>query len=288
MKTKILVTGSKGQLGSEIRFLESNFSDFELHYTDVAELDITSLEAINSYIENVFKPDYIINCAAYTAVDKAEDEPELAALINKDASANLAKACQANNITLVHVSTDYVFDGKQHLPYIETDAYSPNSVYGRTKQAGEEAIIASECEFFIFRTSWLYSTFGNNFVKTIQRLAKDREQLSVLFDQVGSPTYARDLAQAILDVITQRINGNRNSGIYHFSNEGVCSWFDFAQQIVKLSNINCHILAIRSEEFPQKANRPFYSVMDKSKIKNDFKLQIPYWFDSLQTCIEEM
>lgn len=287
MKIKVLVTGANGQLGSEIKASASAYPNLQFIYTDVDDLDITNLESLNAFIEGVGDLHYIINCAAYTAVDKAEDEPELAELINAGACENLAKICKKNKTRLIHVSTDYVFNGNNHEPYIETDASSPNSVYGSSKRNGEKFVEGIAPEYLIIRTSWLYSSFGNNFVKTIQHLATDREELNVLFDQIGTPTYARDLADTILEIASQKGTAEGfHSGIYHFSNEGVCSWYDFALEIVELSNLQCNLHPIRSAQFPQKANRPAYSVLDKTKIKTNFNIQIPHWKQSLKICID--
>ncbi len=286
MKRKVLITGANGQLGSEIKACSPKYLNNAFIYTDVADLDITNPASLENFIKTTGKLDYIVNCAAYTAVDKAEDEPELAELINATACKNLADICKKHAIRLIHISTDYVFDGKNYTPYEETDSTSPNSSYGRTKRNGEIHVAEIAPEFIILRTSWLYSSFGNNFVKTIQKLARNRDDLNVLYDQIGSPTYARDLAISILEIIEGCDNGKKFiSGIYHFSNEGVCSWYDFAKEIIELSKISCDIHPIRSAQFPQKANRPAYSVMDKAKIKNTYQIQIPFWKDSLKDCI---
>jgi len=283
---QILVTGSNGQLGSEIRQLENQYPDFSFTYTDVEELDLTDEKAIDVFLKST-PFDFCINCAAYTAVDKAEDDRELARLINATAVESLSKACASHNTLLVHISTDYVFDGTNYRPYVETDPPSPNSYYGLTKHEGEEAVKRFAGNGLIIRTAWLYSSFGNNFVKTMLRLGKERDTLGVVADQIGTPTYAGDLARAILDILS----GEKfKSGveIYHYSNEGVISWYDFAQTIMRESGTSCIVNAIESKDFPAKANRPFYSVLNKAKIKKDFGLKVPYWLDSLKLVLEQL
>lgn len=278
MTKNILITGSNGQLGSEMRVL-SEKSSHQFFFTDVAELDITDKASIMQFVaENEIN--IIVNCAAYTNVDKAEDDVELADKINHLAVRNLAEVCAERNALLVHISTDYVFDGTKNTPYIETDPTSALGVYGRTKLDGENAVIRSGCEHLIVRTSWLYSTFGNNFVKTMKRLTSEKESLKVVFDQVGTPTYAGDLAKAILEIIeAEKYQGN--SGVYHFSNEGVCSWYDFAIEIRDLFGNQCDIQPCHSDEFPSKVTRPNFSVLDKTKIKSTFGLKIPHWKEAL-------
>ena len=279
MTKNILITGSNGQLGSEIRMLSEN-SEHRFFFTDVAELDITDRDVIDGYIaEN--KIDTIVNCAAYTNVDKAEDDVELADKINHLAVKNLAEASKKYDVELVHISTDYVFDGTKNFPYLETDPTAPLGVYGKTKLDGENAVINSGCAYLIIRTSWLYSAFGNNFVKTMRRLTVEKESLKVVFDQVGTPTYAGDLAHAILKIIESGKLSD-NSGIYHFSNEGVCSWYDFAIEIRDLFGNKCDVQPCHSDEFPSKVTRPKYSVLDKTKIKETFGLKIPHWKYSLE------
>lgn len=281
--SKILITGSNGQLGSEIRKLSAD-SDHEFCFTDVAELDITDVAAIEKFVdENAI--DLIVNCAAYTNVDKAEDDAETADRINHLAVKNLAEISMKYDISLIHISTDYVFDGSKNTPYVETDATAALGVYGRTKLAGEIAVTDSGCKYLIIRTSWLYSSFGNNFVKTMRRLTSEKESLNVVFDQTGTPTYAADLAKTILEIIETE-NYNSTSGIYHFSNEGVCSWYDFAIEIRNLFGNECNIQPCHSDEFPAKVKRPNFSVLDKTKIKQTFGLKIPYWKDSLKVCTE--
>lgn len=279
----ILVTGANGQLGSEIKVLGAASADRYI-YTDVAELDITDAEAVKTFAaqEHI---DVIINCAAYTDVERAEDNEAAAHMINCTAAKNLAEAAAANNGLLIHISTDYVFNGNSHMPYTEEDATDPLGVYGRTKRAGEVAIEQSGCRYLIFRTSWLYSEYGRNFVKTMMKLTAERENLSVVFDQAGTPTYAADLARAIFDIVEGR-KYEGNWGIYHFSDEGVCSWYDFACEIAAAAGNNeCKITPCRTWEYPVKAARPHYSVLDKSKYKRTFGASIPHWRDSAKKCI---
>lgn len=279
---RILVTGSEGQLGRSLQIAAVN-SGNEYVFTDVKGLDITDAKAVDSIIKsNCFE--VIINCAAFTDVERAEDQEEIAARINGEAPGNLARAARDNDITLIHISTDYVFDGKSNTPLSEDSAVAPSSAYGRTKLLGEKAIAESGCKALIIRTAWLYSEFGRNFVKTIIRLSKERESLSVVFDQIGSPTYALDLAEALVYIVDNRLYKGR-VGIYHYTNEGVCSWYDFAKMAVKFAGDKaCNIQPCRSTEYPSKVTRPSYSVLDKSKIKNTFNLKIPYWADSLRKC----
>ena len=281
----ILITGSNGQLGSEIRAIASLFPEYKFIYTDVAELDLTKSEDVDSFFK-VNEISVCINCAAYTAVDKAEDDREFAMLVNYKAVENLAQLCSKYNVLLIHVSTDYVFNGRHFKPYEEIDPPAPDSYYGLTKLKGEEAVLEFAQKAVIIRTSWLYSSFGNNFVKTMIRLGKERDELGVVADQVGTPTHAADLAKAILNIV-QKTGNNTITEIYHYSNEGVISWYDFAKAIMKEANINCNVKAIESKDFPAKANRPFYSVLNKTKLKNDFQIEVPYWLDSLKIMINE-
>ncbi len=287
MKT-ILITGSKGQLGSEIHKLSDNYSNFKFIFTDVKELDITNENQVFEFYEKE-NFDFIVNCAAYTAVDKAETEIELAKKINITGVKNLAKLSAKKNIPIIHISTDYVYDGQSFKPYKESEKTNPQSAYGRTKLEGEKELQCVE-KHIIIRTSWLYSTFGNNFVKTMLRLGKERDSLNVVFDQVGTPTYAEDLAQAILQILdlSKSDINNFKSGIYHYSNEGVCSWYDFAVEIMKISKTDCKIFPIETKDFPTPAKRPNYSLLDKSKIKNTFNINIPHWSESLKNCISEI
>ena len=281
----ILITGANGQLGNEMR-IKSAESDDRYIFTDVAELDITSTSAVEAFVaEN--KVDVVVNCAAYTAVDNAEDDEATADKINHQAVANLATACAKHNATLIHISTDYVFGGDNCKPYTEEAQTAPLGVYGRTKLAGERAAADSGCRYIIIRTAWLYSEFGRNFCKTMRSLTSTKPALKVVFDQVGSPTYAADLAETIVHIISTRQTDK--VGIYHYTNEGVCSWYDFAVEIARQSgNTACHIEPCHSEEFPTKASRPHYSVLDKTKIKATFGISIPHWQHSLSRCIENL
>lgn len=280
----ILVTGANGQLGSELRKIGFGAVD-EVFFTDVAELDITDYAAVEKFVKDN-EIDTIINCAAYTSVDKAEEEPELAAKINTEAVANLAKAAAKEDCLLIHISTDYVFDGTGIVPYTEKDKPCPVSVYGRTKLAGEQAILKSGCFHIIIRTAWLYSTFGNNFVKTMIRLAGERPEITVVSDQVGTPTYAGDLARAIVNIMRneERIE---HEGVYHFSNEGICSWYDFAKEIIRLSGKECKVIPVTTAEYPTKTKRPAYSVLDKAKIKHILGIEVPEWKEALGRMMEE-
>lgn len=276
MQDNILITGAKGQLGLELSKLLP-----EAILTDVAELDITNLQAVKTFVQD-HQIATIINCAAYTAVDKAEDDVELAEKINVLGPENLAKT----GCKIVHVSTDYVFDGLGYKPYEPTDETKPISVYGKTKRAGELAVLENASSAIIIRTAWLYSPYGNNFVKTMRRLGSERETLNVVADQVGTPTYAGDLAQAIYEIIPQIRDGQKT--VYHFTNEGVCSWYDFARKIMELSELNCQVNPIPSSAYPTKATRPFYSVLSKESIKQDFGIKIAHWEDGLKRCLKEM
>ncbi|MBK7213843.1 MAG: dTDP-4-dehydrorhamnose reductase [Bacteroidales bacterium] len=283
---KILVTGSNGQLGNEIRELASEYPNYRFLFTDVAELDITDEATVNAFIA-ADKPDVIINCAAYTAVDKAETQEDMAFLINAKAAAILAKAAKKHYAFLVHVSTDYVFDGRGHLPLSETDATNPLSVYAKSKFQGEEEIKQHASKAMIIRTSWLYSPFGGNFIKTILKYGAERDSLRVVFDQVGSPTYARDLAHAILENLQEAAQDN-GTNIYHFSDEGVTSWYDLAIAILEMSTIKCKVEAIVTAEYPLPAVRPYYSVLNKEKFKKKFTYTIPHWRSSLAECLKRM
>ena len=279
----ILITGSNGQLGSEIREISDRYENYNFVFTDVEELDLTISEDIDSFFTDN-KIDVCVNCAAYTAVDKAEDEIGLAMLVNSTAVDNLSKVCNNNGTLLFHISTDYVFNGKHFMPYSETDTVSPDSQYGLSKLKGEEAVMLNCDKAIIVRTSWLYSSHGNNFVKTLIKLGNEKDQLSVVSDQVGTPTYAADLAEAIMVMIAS-FDETKPKEIYHFSNEGAISWYDFGKAIMKLSNIECAINPIDSKDYPSKANRPFYSVLSKSKIKKHYGVNVPYWEDSLRRMI---
>lgn len=280
----ILVTGCNGQLGNEMQLLEKLHPEHTYFNTDVAELDITNREAIEQFMgDNAI--DGIVNCAAYTAVDKAEENQEFCHLLNADAPGFLAEAIEKSGGWMIQVSTDYVFDGTNHKPYVETDPVCPNSTYGRTKLAGEQAVLNNCKKSMIIRTAWLYSTFGNNFVKTMIRLGREKAELGVIFDQIGTPTYAHDLAVAIFAAISNGVV----SGIYHFSNEGVISWYDFTKAIHRIAGIStCHVRPLHTEEYPTPAARPHYSVLDKTKIKQTYNIEIPYWEESLEVCVNKL
>ncbi len=283
--TKILVTGSNGQLGSEIQELSNNY-DYTFYFTDRKTLDISNEQDIKLFVESN-NINTIINCAAYTAVDKAESDEKNADKINHLAVKYLAQIAKDKNIKLIHVSTDYVFNGEAHKPYIESDTTNPNGVYGKTKLHGEVALQDINPEnSIIIRTSWVYSSFGANFVKTMLRLGKERDSLGVIFDQVGTPTYARDLAKAILDILP--LIKNEKVSIYNYSNEGVLSWYDFAKEIMRMAKLNCKINPIETKEYPTPATRPHYSLLNKAKIKEEFGITIPFWKDSLDECLKIM
>jgi dTDP-4-dehydrorhamnose reductase len=280
----ILITGCNGQLGNEMQLQAAKNTQYNYFFTDVAELDITNRDAVVSFVKDN-EIDCIVNCAAYTAVDKAEENEELANLLNNIAPGYLAEAVETRGGALIQISTDYVFDGTAHIPYKETESTCPNSVYGRTKLAGEQNAQAHCKNTVIIRTAWLYSTFGNNFVKTMIRLGKEKEQLGVIFDQIGTPTYAGDLADAIMTVINKGIV----PGVYHFSNEGTISWYDFTKAIHRIAGINtCKVNPLHTEEYPTPAARPHYSVLDKTKIKQTYGIEVPYWEDSLAECIAKL
>ncbi len=299
----VLVTGGSGQVGSEIRTLvvqgKAKASlpkingaevltsvDTNYYFTDRSSLDITNPHAIKEFAERN-SIDTIINCAAYTAVDKAEEDEENADKVNHLAVKYLSEVAKERAISLIHISTDYVFDGKAHMPYKEDDTTNPNGVYGRTKLDGEKVMQEiNPSNSIIIRTSWVYSSFGSNFVKTMLRLGRERDELGVIFDQVGTPTYARDLAKSILEILP-KIN-NQNVAIYHYSNEGVCSWYDFAKEIMRMAKLSCNINPIETKEYPTPATRPHYSILNKSKIKEDFGIMIPYYKDSLDKCLKQL
>lgn len=280
----ILITGANGQLGNEMRVVSAEQEQLTYHFTDVAELDICDIEAIERYVVD-HAIDCIVNCAAYTNVNKAEEDTELCDKLNHLAPANLARVAVKHQIGLIHVSTDYVFNGEHYVPYKEDEPTCPNSVYGATKLAGEQAILSIHPEAVVIRTAWLYSTFGNNFVKTMLRLGSEREELGVVFDQIGTPTYARDLARTIQHIMVKGIV----PGIYHYSNEGVCSWYDFTKMIFALGGITtCQLKPLHTDEYPTPAARPHYSVLDKTKIKQTYGIDVPYWVDSLRECISSV
>ena len=280
----ILVTGCNGQLGNEIQLLEKENPQHCFFNTDVEELDITDQLAVEQFVAQN-KIEGIINCAAYTAVDKAESNKELCTSLNTVAPAYLAAVIDKRNGWMIHISTDYVFDGTKHTPYVEEDTPCPNSVYGSTKLAGELGVRKFCKKAMIIRTAWLYSTFGNNFVKTMMRLGMEKEKLGVIFDQIGTPTYARDLAVVIMTAINKGIQPD----VYHFSNEGVISWYDFTKAIHRIAGINtCHVKPLHTTEYPTPASRPAYSVLDKTKLKNAYGIEIPYWEESLTECIKKL
>jgi dTDP-4-dehydrorhamnose reductase len=284
---KIWVTGSKGQLGTELFLQSSYLKNDTFFFTDIEELDLTERPSVLAFY-NANLPDIIVNCAAYTNVDKAESEIEKAYLLNRDVPSLLSDLASKNNAILIHISTDYVFDGKSKIPYTEEDQTSPQSVYGKSKLEGEKAVLKSP-KNIVIRTSWLYSAHGTNFVKTMLRLGKEKKELGVVSDQIGSPTYAGDLADAILHILDKlSVSGKNFSGIYHYSNEGECSWYDFAKKIMEIAGLNCLVIPITTEQYPLPAQRPAYSVFSKSKIKESFGLPIPYWKDSLAVCIRKL
>ncbi len=286
----VLVTGSNGQLGSELKELIQhstfNIQHFNFHFTDKNILDITNKDSIESFC-HTNTIEVIINCAAYTAVDKAEEDTFNADKVNHVAVRYLAEIAKEKNIKLIHISTDYVFDGTNYKPYNEIDSVNPQGIYGKTKLDGENAMFHVNLKnSMIIRTSWVYSSFGTNFVKTMLKLGREREELGVIFDQVGTPTYARDLAKTILDILP-KLN-NSQTEVFHYSNEGVCSWYDFAKAIFEITNIDCVVNPIETIEYPTPANRPHYSLLNKAKIKNEYNITIPYWRDSLKQCLTNM
>ena len=281
----ILVTGGNGQLGSELKEIAPNYQDYNFLFTDVKDLDITNHTDVAAFVE---KNDItvIINCAAYTAVDKAEEQEDLANAINHLAVANFAQIAKDKNIRLIHISTDYVFDGSNHKPYVETDIPNPQSVYGKTKLEGELAMQQiNPANSIIIRTSWVYSKCGNNFVKTMLRLAETRDEISVVVDQIGTPTNAADLAEAILNILPQV--SNETLELFHYSNEGVCSWYDFAKAIFEIKRIDIKIVNVQNKEYPTISKRPSFSVLNKTKIKNKFKISIKNWVEALQNTLNE-
>jgi len=286
---RVLITGSNGQLGSEIKELASDYEKLECIFKDLPDLDICDTEALNTFIIDE-KINAVINCAAYTAVDKSENEELIAKKVNSEGVLNLANALKKVDGKLIHISTDYVFDGNHSQPYKESDPVSPVGVYAETKRAGELSVLNCCIDAIVIRTSWLYSFYGNNFVKTMLRLGNDKESIQVVFDQVGTPTYAKDLAKTCLDILSENssVGISKNGNLYHYSNEGVTSWFDFAISIMELGGVNCIVKPIQTKDYPTLAKRPNYSVLNKFKIKTDFKIEIPYWRDSLKDCIEKI
>lgn len=285
---RILVTGKNGQLGSSVAKVAKGYPQYNMTFVGRNELDLSQAQSIKEYFKTK-TVDIIINCAAYTAVDKAESEPELADQINHLAVKQLAQITKDQNAILIHISTDYVFNGQRHKPYVETDLVDPINVYGQTKLRGEQAIHTVKPKWIIIRTSWLYSEFGNNFVKTMLRLSKEKENLNIIYDQVGSPTYAVDLAEAIFNILSRHLKLVKKSPeTLHYTNEGVISWYDFAKTIFELSNNNCHVTPIGVKDYPTSAKRPNYSVLNKFKVKQSYNLNIPFWRDSLETCLKEL
>ncbi|MDD2797711.1 MAG: dTDP-4-dehydrorhamnose reductase [Bacteroidales bacterium] len=283
----ILITGAYGQLGSELKVASEYFPQFAYFFTDADTLDICNKEAINDFVVKN-KINYIINCAAYTAVDKAETDSELCYKINRDAVRNLGEVATAHGAAVIHVSTDYVFNGQNFKPYTEEDAVCPQSVYGESKLAGEQELMRVCADAAIVRTSWLYSSFANNFVKTMIRLGNERDSLGVIFDQIGTPTYAADLAEALLKIAAFAEEKELVSGIYHYSNEGVCSWYDFAKKIHRMAAVHCEVKPIETTDYPTPAARPHYSVLNKKKIKTTFGIAIPHWEESLSECVAKL
>lgn len=283
----ILVTGANGQLGSEIKELADIYNKNKFVFADLPDLDICDYTALFNYVVE-HKIEVIINCAAYTAVDEAETDIDIAEKVNAIAVENLVKVMQSVKGKLIQISTDYVFDGTNHIPYVESDIVNPLGVYGSTKLNGEKKVLSANINGIVIRTSWLYSSFGNNFVKTMLRLGNERPNLNVIFDQVGTPTYAKDLAVACLEILSNNEDLTSNGKLYHFSNEGVASWYDFAKAIMELGNVSCYIKPIESKDYPTPAKRPFYSLLNKGKIKSDFQIEIPYWRDSLKECIQKL
>lgn len=284
----IIVTGSNGQVGSELRALAKAYPHFQFHFTGVKELDITQAEKVETFFAQ-HQPTYCINCAAYTAVDKAETEKELAQQINVLGAQYLAQACAKYHTQFFHLSTDYVYHNQQNTPFKEEDPTHPQSVYAHTKLAGDDIALREHPQTMVLRTSWVYSSFGHNFVKTMIRLGTEREELGIVFDQIGTPTYARDLAAAILQLIQQKENGQLSEeqlkGIFHYSNEGVSSWYDFALAIFELENITCRVKPIETTAYPTPASRPPFSVLNKHKFTSTFGITIPHWRESLKACL---
>jgi dTDP-4-dehydrorhamnose reductase len=283
MKT-IWITGSKGQLGTELLARQSLLKDYQIFATDIAELDLRDSNAVNDFIKKI-KPVFIINCAAYTAVDNAEQDQKNAFSINRDVPAILTSAAKLNNSRLIHISTDYVFDGASSHPYLESDATNPQTVYGKSKLDGELEVIKVK-DNIVIRTAWLYSAHGNNFVKTMLRLGIEKDEIGVVNDQIGSPTWAGDFAMAVINLIgySDKVPG----GTYHFVNTGICSWYDFALEIMKLAGLPCKVNPLKTSEYPRPAKRPAYSVLSTEKIRSTLNISIPGWKESLQKCLDEL
>ncbi len=288
---QILVTGASGQIGQELQYVAPQFPQFQFHFASKNALDIADKAQVDS-VFRMKKINYCINCAAYTAVDKAEQEAAQAYQINVQGVSHLAEACYKNDAIFIHFSSDYVYHNAVNTPLRETDPTTPKSVYAQTKLQGEEAATGTEAQVIVIRTSWVYSSFGHNFVKTMLRLGQERPELRVVYDQIGTPTYARDLTQAVLDMIAKAHVGTVDrallSGIYHYSNEGVCSWYDFALAIFEMRGIACHVQPIETKDYPTPAARPPYSVLNKRKIRETFELQIPHWREGLRRCLQQL
>ncbi|HEX2920896.1 MAG TPA: dTDP-4-dehydrorhamnose reductase [Bacteroidales bacterium] len=282
----ILITGSDGQLGNELRIVSKNYYGYDFTFTDINDLDITDSSATAKFIKEL-KPDWIINCAAWTAVDKAEEEQEAAMLVNSIAVKNIVDAIKGSDCRLIHISSDYIYDGISPVPYDETATPGPKSAYGRSKLAGETQALLHPASMII-RSSWLYSSFGKNFVKTMLKLGAEKDSINVVFDQTGTPTFAADLASAIMSIVSGVIRNQFafNAGVYNYSNEGVCSWYDFATEIMDIAGLNCHLKPVLSSEFIQAAKRPSYSVLNKAKIRENYNLVIPHWRSSLKRCMK--
>jgi dTDP-4-dehydrorhamnose reductase len=282
----ILITGSNGQLGSEFRDMAPHFKQHQFFLTDIKELDVTDAEKVYKFLK-ANKIECVVNCAGFTQVDKAENEKAQASLLNSTATKYIAEASSRAGAMMVHISTDYVFEGKNFKPYTENDTANPKSIYGKSKLDGEIEVMFNAKRAIILRTSWLYSSHGHNFVKTILEKAKTEKELKVIFDQIGTPTYARDLAKAILEIIP-KVPSKVRGEIYNFSNEGVASWYDLAKAIIEIKGLDCKVLPILTKDFPQVAQRPLYSVLNKERIKKDFGIEIPYWRESLKECLEKL
>lgn len=282
---KVIVTGANGQVGSELQFLAKHYPHFEFHFSDVDTLNITDEVAINAVFKRI-QPDFCINCAAYTAVDRAESDAAKAELINVTAVDYLAKACKENNTTFIHISSDYVYHNRVNRPLKETDKPAPKSVYAATKLAGDEVALAENPNTVIIRTSWVYSSFGHNFLKTMMKLGTDRDSLNIVYDQIGAPAYARDIADAILQICTKIEGGQKGyRGVYHYAPAGVTCWYDYAKAIFELEGIDCKVSAIPTTAYPTPAKRPLYSVLNCAKIQKTFGIEIPYWKDSVKACL---
>jgi dTDP-4-dehydrorhamnose reductase len=281
---KIVITGAKGQLSECIEDLINSYNDLEVEFLSIDDLDITDSNSVSKYF-NSNKFDFFVNCAAYTDVDKAENEIDLARLINVAGVTNLAISCKDQNAIFIQISTDFVFDGKSSIPYIESDLPNPINVYGKTKKEGEDVLMKTLNQYYILRTSWLYSEYGHNFLKTMLRIAAKKDELGVVFDQIGTPTYAKDLAKVILELINKP--KPIEFGIYNYSNEGVASWYDFASAIFEYSKMKTRVNPIRTEKYPTPAKRPYFSVLDKNKIKESLNIKIPHWRDSLRNCLKK-